>query len=196
MITPKKIYLPLLLIILVFSNGFAQITGKVNTEKVKYKANTVVYIEKVTGSFKAPSKNPTMDQRNLVFVPHVMPVITGTTVDFLNSDDVLHNVFCPDKCCKFDLGSYGKGVKKSQKFDKVGTQSVILCNVHPEMEAYVVVLQNPYFDVTDKDGNFKIENVPAGKYVLKVWNEKLKAKDQLITVSASGKLSVNFDLTK
>ena len=194
----NKTSLTILLSVISIHFGYSQIIGKVNGEgnKAKFRSNTVVYLEKVNGHFKAPLKNPIMDQKKLVFSPHVMPVVAGTTVDFLNSDDVLHNVFCPDKCCKFDLGSYGKGVRKSEMFDKAGTQSVILCNVHPEMEAYIVVLQNPYFDLTDKEGNFRIENVPPGKYVLKVWNEKYKAKEQMITVSASDKLNVNFELTK
>lgn len=182
----------------VFGVSTAQITGKVQTEstKTKYKANTVVYIEKAGGNFKPPAKHAEMDQKKLVFIPRVLPVLAGTTVDFLNNDDVLHNVFSPDKCSKFDLGSYGKGVTKSYKFDKEGCQPVILCNVHPEMEAYIVVLQNPYFAVTDNEGNYSIKGVPAGKYTLKIWNEKLKALPKEITVPASGKLEVNFDIKK
>lgn len=188
----------LLLLIITTNTIYSQITGKVNTEasKTKYKANTLVYIEKATGNFKPPAKNPVMDQKNLVFVPRVLPVLVGTTVDFLNNDDVLHNVFTPDACAKFDLGTYPKGQVKSHKYDKEGCQTVVLCNVHPEMEAYVIVLQNPYFALTDKEGNFSIEKVPAGKYVLMVWNEKLKAVAQNITVPASGKLEVNFELKK
>lgn len=194
----KNITFLLFILVFTFNYGFSQITGKVNTEagKEKYKINTVVYIEKANGTFNPPTKNPIMNQKSLVFIPHILPVVAGTTVDFLNSDDVKHNVFCPDQCCKFDLGSYVKGVSKSRKFDKIGTQSVILCNLHPEMEAYVVTLQNSYFSVADKDGNFKIENVPPGKYNLKVWNEKLKAVDKLIIVPASGKLEINFELIK
>jgi len=193
-----KISSIILLFLITINTINAQITGKVNAEasKTKYKANTVVYIEKATGNFKPPAKNPVMDQKNLVFVPRVLPIIAGTTIDFLNNDDVLHNVFTPDACAKFDLGTYPKGQIKSHKYDKEGCQTVVLCNVHPEMEAYVIVLQNPYFALTDKDGNFSIEKVPAGKYVLKVWNEKLKAADQNITVPSSGKIEVNFDLKK
>ena len=92
-----------------------------------------------------------MDQKNLAFVPHVLPVVVGTTVDFLNSDQVLHNVFTPDKCAgKFNLGTWPKGETRSVKFDQTGCSPVMLCNVHPEMEGFVVVLQNPYAGVTDK----------------------------------------------
>jgi plastocyanin len=180
--------------------GFSgQITGKVDTDpkKAKYKPNTVVYIEKADGNFKAPTKNPEMNQKNMVFIPRVLPILAGTTVDFLNNDDVLHNVFSPDACAdKFNLGQWKKGEVRSHKYNKAGCQSVILCKTHPEMEAYVVVLQNPYYAVTDKDGNFTIKNVPAGKYTLMVWNEKLKADPQTITVTASGKVEVSFMLKK
>lgn len=195
-----KISIYLLLIVLCFTsaiNGFAQITGKVEADKAKYKANTIVYIEKADGNFKPSAKNPSMDQKNLTFIPKILPVIVGSTVDFLNADDVLHNVFSPDACAdKFNLGSWPKGQIRSHKYDKLGCQSVVLCNVHPEMEAYVVVLQNPYYAVTDKEGNYSIKNVPPGKYTLKIWNEKLNAPDQEITMPASGKLEVNFQMKK
>ncbi len=175
------------------------IQGKVSTEanKTKYKANTIVFVEKVDGNFKPPAKNPEMNQKNLMFIPRVLPVVVGTTVDFLNSDDVLHNVFTPDGCAgKFNLGSWKKGEVRTHKYDKVGCNSVLLCNVHPDMEAYIIVLQNPYFCVTDKDGNFTIKNVPVGKYTIKVWNEKLKADSQEVIVKASGKVELNFNLKK
>jgi len=177
----------------------AQITGTItaDSDKTKYLANTVVYIEKAEGTFTVPTKNPIINQKNLTFIPHVLPVLVGTTVDFTNNDNVLHNVFSPDACAgKFDLGSWKQGVSKSQKFSSVGCESVILCNIHPEMEAYVVVLQNPYFAITDDKGNFTISNVPAGSYNLKVWNEAMTATDQKITVPASKKLTVTFKLKK
>ncbi len=188
------------LFLLINTQAYAgDIKGQVNTEaaKTKYKANTVVYIEKADGNFKPPVKNPHMDQKNLTFIPRVLPILVGTTVDFMNNDDVLHNVFSPDACAgKFNLGSWKKGEIRTHKYDKVSCQSVLLCNVHPEMEAYVIVLQNPYYAVTDKDGNFTIKNVPAGKYILKVWNEKLKAGSQEITVTAGGKSDIKFEMKK
>ncbi|MBM2814779.1 MAG: hypothetical protein HW421_1541 [Ignavibacteria bacterium] len=189
----------LLLFLSAYINMYAgEIKGHIETDanKTKYKAYCVVYIEKADGNFKPPAKNPEMNQKSLVFTPRVMPVLVGTTVNFLNNDDVLHNVFSPDACAdKFNLGSWKKGEIRSHKFSQTGCRSVILCNVHPEMEAYVVVLQNPYFSSTDKDGNFSIKNVPAGKYTLKVWNEKLKGPAQEITVSGA-KVDVVFKLAK
>lgn len=195
-----KRYIPILCFIFLFLGyGFAlraQITGKVTTDpsKAKYKANTVIYIDVASGTFSPPAKNPEIDQRNLIFIPHVLPIVAGTSVDFLNNDDVQHNIFSPDDCSKFNLGTWGKGARKSHKFTKVGCESVILCNVHPEMEAYVVVLQNTYYATTDSNGNFTINNVPPGTYTIKIWNEKLSASSQKITVPASGKLTVSFTL--
>jgi len=177
----------------------AQITGKVNTDlnKTKYKENTVVYIDYVEAIFPLPLKNPVINQIGLRFVPHVLPIVVGTTVEFLNSDDVLHNVFSPNACSdKFNLGTWPKYESDTHKYEKVGCESVLLCYVHPDMEAYVIVLQNPYYSVTDKEGNFIIENIPPGDYSLKVWNEKLMAKEKQISVPKSGTIQVDFELIK
>ncbi len=194
-------YMTSLLIInfVIISTGIGQITGKIETDssKIRYKANTVVYIEHFDGNFSPPAKKPVVNQLSLIFVPHVLPVVAGTSVDFLNSDNVLHNVFSPDSCAdKFNLGTWPKNETNTYKYEKIGCESVLLCNVHPEMEAYVIVLQNPYFTVTDKEGNFNIENIPPGDYTLKVWNEKLMAKEKQISVPKSGTIHVDFELTK
>ena len=185
--------------ILCGSSLFAgDIKGKVKAVGAKNSANAVIYIEKVPGkTFDPPKESVTMDQKNLVFIPRVLPVVAGTTVKYLNSDDVLHNVFTPDKCAdKFNLGTWPKGQSRSYTFKNVGCVSVMLCNVHPEMEAYILVLENPYFAVSAKDGAFAIKNVPAGKYTLKIWHEKLKGQSQEITVTESGEVNANFDLAK
>lgn len=170
------------------------ITGKVSVKRAKNSENVVVYIDKVKGKvFEPPKEHAVMDQKNLVFIPHVLPVVAGTTVDFLNSDDVLHNVFSPDyPGGKFNLGTWAKGIVKSYTFSTPGT-ATILCNVHPEMEAYVVVLQTPYFAISDKEGNFTIKNVPPGEYTLKVWHEKRKGKPQEVKVPEKGSVTVNFE---
>lgn len=187
-------------VILSISNLKAiDIAGHIDTDanKTKYKANTIVYIEKAEGEFKPTGIKTEVNQTKLTFVPHVLPILVGTTVDFLNNDDVLHNVFSPDACTgKFNLGSWKKGEIRSKKYDQIGCNSVVLCNVHPEMEGYIVVLQNPYFTVTDINGNFIIKNVPEGKYILKVWNEKLKSPDQEVNVSSNSKTDIVFKLTK
>ena len=151
-----------------------------------------------------------MDQLNLVFVPFMLPVTLGTTVDFLNGDSVLHNVFTPDtKADKFNLGTWPKGEMRPYTFKKLGS-AVILCNVHPEMEAYVVALPNPYFAVTDVDGKFTIPGKPnpklerdkrpappelaAGTYILHAWHPKGKLYTQQVTVPEKGAATVEITL--
>ena len=174
------------------------IKGKVRALGAKNNANAVIYIEKIPGKkFDPPEKPASMDQKNLVFIPHVLPILAGTTVDYLNSDDVLHNVFTPDKCAeKFNLGTWPKGKVRSYTFKNTGCVSVMLCNVHPEMEAYILVLETPYYAVSAKDGSYLIKGVPAGKYALKIWHEKLKGESQEVTVTESGEVTANFEIKK
>lgn len=169
------------------------IKGKITAKGARDASDVVVFINEVPEQFKPPKEHVTMDQKNLTFIPHVLPIIQGTSVDYLNSDDVLHNVFTPDKCSeKFNLGTWPKGEVRSYTFKEKGCVSVMLCNVHPEMEAWIVVLQNPYFFRTDKDGVYTIENVPAGKYTLRVWHKKLKGEPQEIEVPEKGEITVDF----
>lgn len=176
--------------------GAGTITGTVTAKPEKVAANAVVYVETVEDStFKPPAEPAVMDQRNLEFVPHVLPVVAGTTVEFRNSDNVSHNVFSPDKCAgELNLGTWPPGKSKQYTFKSAGCTATILCIVHPNMEAYVVVLQNPYFAVTGSDGSFAIAGVPPGKYTLGIWSEKLKAKPVGITVPKTGTIKVDFSL--
>ena len=186
------------LVVLTAPLAAGDIKGKAECKGARDNRDVVVYIESIADTIFAPLKeNPVMDQKNLTFIPHVLPVVKGTTVDFLNSDDVLHNVFTPDKCAeKMNLGTWPKGQKKSYTFKEIGCQSVMLCNVHPEMEAWVVTLQNPYYAKTGKDGVYEIDNIPAGKYKLAVWHEKLKAPSVEVGIPDSGAVEANFTLTK
>ncbi len=174
------------------------IKGIVKAKGVKHSGNAVVYITEIPGKkFEPPKEHAKMDQKNLTFIPHVLPILAGTTVDYLNSDDVLHNVFSPEKCAeKFNLGSWPKGQIRSYTFEKLGCTPVLLCNVHPEMEAYVVTLQNPYYAVSSKDGAYTIKDVPPGKYTLKIWHEKLKGESKEVTISEAGEIEINFEIKK
>lgn len=174
------------------------IKGKVTAKGAKHGGDAVIYIEKVPGkAFEPPEEHAQMDQKNLVFIPHVLPVVAGTTVEFLNSDDVMHNVFTPDKCAeKFNLGTWPKGQVRSYTFKKTGCDAVMLCNVHPEMESYVVVLETPYFAVSAKDGSYEIKDVPAGKYTLKIWHERLKGSEQTVEVPDKGNVTADFKIKR
>lgn len=168
------------------------ITGVVKTPWVK-RYPALVYVDRVEGKeFPPPEKTVFMSQKNLIFQPHILPIVKGTTVDFTNDDSVTHNVFAPPGSAKaFNLGTYGVGVTKTVTFDELG-EVPLLCNVHAEMAAFVLVLQNPYFSLTDKKGNFEIKDVPPGTYTLKVWNEKLEEVSQEVIVEPGKTSSVEF----
>jgi plastocyanin len=180
------------------SSEAGNIVGTVKAKGVKNSADAVVYIEKISGkTFAVPKDHAKMDQKNLKFHPHVLPILAGTTVDFLNSDDVLHNVFSPDPCAdKMNLGTWPKGQTRSYTYKNPGCVTVMLCNVHPEMEAYVLALETPYYAVSAADGKYEIKDVPAGKYELKIWHEKLKAQIVSVTVPEKGDVTVDFEIHK
>ncbi len=171
------------------------VSGTVTARGVRDARDVVVYLEQVEGEFQAPKEKPLVDQKNLVFIPHVLPILIGTTVQFINSDDVKHNIFCPSKTMKFNLGTYSKGVTREVTFDKLG-KATLLCNVHAEMSAYVYVLQNPFYALTGPDGAFTIGNIPAGSYTVKTWHEKLKEQEQKVTVVQGETTTLSFKLSR
>ncbi|HHT9108289.1 MAG TPA: carboxypeptidase regulatory-like domain-containing protein [Candidatus Wunengus sp. YC64] len=173
------------------------ITGVVTCQKMRNSADAIVYIEKVgDNKFAPPAEHAIIDQLNLTYVPRVVAMQKGTTADFPNSDAVRHNVFSPPTAAlQFNLGTYPTGVVKEVLFDVVG-ETPLLCNVHAEMAGYAVAFENPYFAVTDKDGNYTIEGVPPGKYVVKTWHEKLKEISQEVTVEAGKATTSSFELKR
>ncbi|MHC4321830.1 MAG: hypothetical protein ACYST3_06095 [Planctomycetota bacterium] len=173
------------------------ITGKVQCRRVRHSGDTVVYIEKVgDNNYDPPTEHGVVDQLNLIFIPHVIAVQKGTTIDFPNSDLVRHNVFStPDCCNQFNLGTYDIGVSKPVTFNE-SCEIPLLCNVHAEMSAFVVILENPYFSVTAKDGSFTINKVPSGTYKLMTWHEKLRTEAQEVTVEGGKAVEANFLLKK
>ena len=191
----KQALLLLLVMAVAMPAAAGDIHGKLVCKGVRDCADAVVYVGAIAGkSFPAPKDHAKMDQKNLVFAPHILPVLVGTTVDFLNSDAVLHNVFTPEACAeKFNLGTWPQGQTKSYTFAKE-CAAVLLCKVHPEMEAYVVAVPTPYFVSAKADGSFHIADVPDGSYTVKVWHPKLKAADKPVTVA--GATEVNFEIAK
>lgn len=152
----------------------------------------VVYIEKADGIFVPPDRHPVMDQIELTFVPYVLPVLIGTTVDFHNSDDVLNNIFTPSWAGhKFNLGTYPKGVVRSFTFDRLGVVA-LLCNIHPDMEGYILVLQNSYFTIPDKEGGYQIKDIPPGIYDLRMWYKTKISPAQTITVEKGKETVMDF----
>ncbi len=170
------------------------IEGKVSGMK----GHSVLYIDAIAGkTFPAPKEHTVMDQKGLLFVPHIMVVQQGATVEFLNSDNVQHNVFWTsvggDKKAGHNLGTWPKGEKRPFTFDKPGVVP-LFCNVHPEMEAYIIVSPTPYFAETDDSGSYKIKDVPDGSYTVIVWHEGAKNQSKPLTVAGGAK--ADFTLSK
>jgi plastocyanin len=174
------------------------ITGTVKAAGLSSNADAVVWVQQAAGTAKPPAQPVTMDQKQMQFLPHVLPVVLGTTVRFLNSDPTPHNVFSPDYE-KYNLGTWPKDQSKDHvfstcsKFPCVYTQ---LCRVHPEMEGFVVVLPSSYFAVSNKEGHFEIKGVPPGQYTLAIWHPKLKAQPQSVTVEGGKATNVDFALAR
>lgn len=194
----KQVGRKLIVLVIVLSFAAASWAGEISGKVSGAKGSSVVYVEAIAGkTFPAPAKNPVIDQKGLMFQPHVTVVQQGTTVEFLNSDSVAHNVFWSaisgNKSLGHNLGTWPQGQKKSFKFDHPGVVP-LLCNVHPEMAAYLVVSPTPYYAETDNSGGYKIENVPDGTYKVTAWHEGAKPQTKDVTVSGTGK--ADFALSK
>ena len=179
----KLVKLLALLVMVTLASQMAMagsVKGKVTPGK------SVVYLESPSGAVQvAGDKKVTMDQKGLLFDPHIVVVQTGTTVEFLNSDKVQHNVFWPsisgDKKKSHNMGTWPQGEKRPFKFTDPGVVS-LLCNVHPEMSGYIIVSPTPYFAETGADGSFTLANVPDGDYTITAWHEGKKPQSKKITV--------------
>ena len=188
----------LILIAVVTLMTLAASAGTISGQVSGVAGPSVVYVDTISGkTFPPATQHPVIDQKGLVFQPHLTAVQLGTTVDFLNSDSVAHNVFWTsiggNKKLAHNLGTWPKGERKSFKFDTPGAVP-ILCNVHPEMTAYLVVVPTPHFATSDQTGNYKIENVPDGSYTVTAWHEGAKVQSKPVAVS--GETKADFTLSK
>lgn len=190
------------------------ITGTIKLSRARAKTkgpksykDVVVYLEKVAGNgFPAPITLARMDQKGLVFIPHVLAVQKGTPIKFLNNDNDNHNVYLlydeKGKTKTNDLGTWKPGEQRIHTFNKA-KRVIALCKLHLEMAAYVVVLDNPFFTTTQIDGktqqaSFTIKNVPPGKYLLNTWHKKLKLKGgpREVVVQAGKTAKADLTITK
>jgi plastocyanin len=154
---------------------------------------SVVYLESAPrGAFETnDAGRAVMDQRNETFVPHVLAITTGTSVDFPNSDKFYHNVFSLSKPARFDLGRYAAGRSRSIRFDSPGIVRVF-CDIHSHMNAFILVFGHPFFAMTDTDGRYRIENVPPGTYSVIAWNEGTSSEPKTVTVPDGGSAEQDF----
>jgi plastocyanin len=156
---------------------------------------SVMYLESAPAAAFADvePQHASMDQRNETFIPHVLAITVGTTVDFPNSDKTYHNVFSISKTKSFDLGHYAAGRSKAVRFDRPGIVRVF-CEIHSHMSAFILVFSHRYFAVTGPDGRYQIGRVPPGRYTLNAWNEGAVRESRQITVPEDGPAEADFTL--
>lgn len=152
----------------------------------------VVYLE---GAFPAPATQPVTEirQKDLTFIPSLLPVQVGTKVEFPNLDDTHHNIFSFSPPKRFDLGRYKPDEKPvpSQVFDVAGLVT-LRCDIHEHMRALILVLPTPYFVVTDAEGRFTLKGLPAGRFMLKAWIDSRTTHEQPVEITADGRLKIDF----
>jgi plastocyanin len=167
-------------------SGSAGLAGKGSA------GDAVIYLE---GDRKAtPLPDAMVDQRNRMFIPHVSVITVGTTVRFPNNDTVFHNVFAYFQAKRFDLGMYPRGATKTETFSKPGLVA-LLCNIHSNMSAYIMVVDTPYYAVCDKSGRFVMKDVPPGTYTLHAWHESGATTVQQVHVAAGDNM-LTLSLTR
>ena len=169
--------------------------GMTATRDLSERLRSVVYLETAPrGAFEQNQRTRVvMDQRNETFVPHLLAITTGTSVDFPNSDRIYHNVFSLSKTRTFDLGRYAAGRSKSVRFDYPGIVRVF-CDIHSHMSAFILVFNHPFFDVTGTDGRYRIDNVPPGTYAVVAWNEGLASDPKAVTIADGIVAELDFAL--
>jgi len=165
------------------------------TRDLQDRARSVVYLESAPrGAFEQSEPgHAVMDQRDETFVPHLLAITTGTTVDFPNSDHIYHNVFSLSKTARFDLGRYAAGHSNHVRFDNPGIVRVF-CDIHSHMNAFILVFSHPFFAITDTDGRYHIDNVPPGTYNVVAWNEGVSSEARPVTVTDAGVAELDFTL--
>jgi plastocyanin len=173
-----------------FAAVAGEISGKVTTAKGG--SGLLVYVVNAPGTFQPPSQPVMVDQNHLEFIPYIVAVLVGGTVEFKNSDKVAHNVFTPDMG-GYNLGTFPPGQSQSHTFKETGIYTQ-LCSMHPEMEAFVVAVQNPYYAMTSADGSYVIKGVPDGSYTVRALGRAVKKKDRRkdFSVTVAGKATLDL----
>ncbi len=150
--------------------------------------NVFIYVKEGLGNqnFEAPKDPVVFDQKGCQYHPRILGVQVNQPFEIVNSDSTLHNVHAlPGKSAQFNVGMPIQGMKIRKTFTTPEVMVKIKCEVHPWMNAYVGVLNHPFFSVSGDDGNFQIKNLPPGQYVLEAWHEKYGAVTQPVTIAAA-----------
>lgn len=155
--------------------------------------NIVVYIERAPSGATTPADPPTLRQHDERFLPHVLPVVRGTTVAFPNDDPLFHNVFSLSRAKAFDLGRYPQGTARSVTFDRTGVVQVF-CHIHSDMSAVTLVLDNPYFAMPDAEGRYTIPRLPPGDYTVVAWHERIRPITHRLHLESDQVAQVDFTI--
>ena len=154
--------------------------------------NVVVYLKDPQFRGTLPASRVELRQQNETFVPHVLAITKGSTVEFPNDDPFFHNVFSFSSAASFNLGRYPRGQSKAQKFTKAGLVKVF-CDIHSHMSASILVLDHPYFGIPSTDGAYEVANVPPGQYTIVGWHERVGERAAVVQVQQGR--AATIDLT-
>lgn len=155
--------------------------------------NVVIYLKGVAFKGVLPPSRQEIRQHNEAFLPRVLAVTRGSTVDFPNGDPFFHNVFSLSSASNFDLGRYPMGRRKSTSFARAGLVKVF-CHIHSHMSASILVLDHPYFTIPELDGTFTLPNVPAGRHTIVGWHERIGERTGTVEVRGGAVVSVDLSL--
>jgi plastocyanin len=155
--------------------------------------NVVVYLKDVAFRGALPPTRAELRQEHETFLPHVLAITRGSTVDFPNDDPIFHNVFSLSSAASFDLRRYPRGQSRSQQFPKAGIVKVY-CNIHSHMSATILVVDSPYFAIPNLDGSFELTNVPPGQYTLVGWHERVGERRTAVRVERGKAATVDLSL--
>lgn len=164
---------------------------RLDEEMIDERRNVVLYLENAPLPADWTPGTHVMRQQRSAFVPHVLPVVKGSSVAFPNFDPMFHNVFSLSKSATFDLGRYRRGQEKTVTFERPGIVKVF-CHIHSDMSGVVVVLDNPYFAQPEADGSYRIDRIPPGQYRIVAWHERAKRAYGSVTVRAGQTAVVDF----
>jgi len=157
------------------------------------RSNVVIYLENAPplADKQLAGGPPQIIQQGETFIPHVLPILKGTKVDFPNDDPIFHNVFSLSGTRTFDLGRYPQGESRSVTFEQAGIVPVF-CHLHSNMSAVILVLENPYFAVPDGEGRYSIDGIPEGTYTLVGWHERSERVEQQVSIVAGESVELNI----
>lgn len=156
-------------------------------------SHVVVFLQGVAPPASLAPTRARIVQEHETFVPRVVAITRGSTVDFPNADPFFHDVFSLSRSATFDLGSYPRGQTRSQQFRRAGLVKVY-CHIHSHMSASIMVFDHPYFTIPKPDGSFAIDDVPAGDYKLSAWHERIGESTQAVRIEPGRPSEIHFAL--